>query len=465
MDLFTLENVSLLLFIFVIAFQLMYVAVTILFTEKTKPLSVTAKEGRISILIPAYNEEKVVENCLASLHTLNYENFEVFFINDGSTDNTMEILKKALLLTPSPEAGNGKLIYQEIQAVYRSLVFENIYVIDKLNGGKADSLNAGSDFATGDVIITLDADSILEPDSLLRINEGFQDESVIAAGGMVHVGQMRNKQGKPSFKGSGLLRYQLSEYLTSFYVRKFTQSKLNVLAIVSGAFGAFRRELLYEIGGYKKTLGEDMEITLNIQKVIQKSKRKKKMIFIPEAICYTEVPESLRDAFKQRTRWQKGFTDCLVKYRKDFFGSLGLKFSLFFFWDSIAMALLGIVTTVFIVSVALTGTVSTYFLVCLGLSLSMQALFRTVGYWAATRHNHSYNFFDYLKIVSFFFVECLVRPFADSFVFVYGSVTYFLLKDKHNWNGVKRLGNVTYLETEEESTPVAFIQAKEYKQA
>lgn len=443
MSMIPVVSFSLLLFIFVIAFQLNYILTAITFTRKNTSVNRELKEISMSILIPAYNEEAVLESCLNGLNKLNYDKYESIFINDGSSDGTIELLKKVLNLELTELEQNDKLKYKKVKGIYKSLKYDNMIVIDKYNGGKADSLNAGTDFATGDVVITLDADSILDADALLHINENFHDSSVIAAGGMVHVGQMIDRKGKPKFRGNALLKYQLSEYLTSFYIRKFTQSKLNVIAIVSGAFGAFRRELLYDIGGYKRSLGEDMEITLNIQRVIQASNRKLKMVFIPKAVCYTEVPESIIDMFKQRTRWQKGFIDSIVKYRKDFFGVLGIKFSLFLFWDSLAMGMLGILTAIAIPIMLFANSFTPYYLMSLLISISLQLTFRIVGYWAATRYNHTYNKFAYVRIILFFMVESLVRPFIESFIFLYGLMSYILQRDKHKWNKVKRLGNVT----------------------
>lgn len=435
-------SIGLLLFIFVIIFQLIYIIITLSNKEKSGSYE-DFKEIKMSILIPAYNEEAVLENCLQGLKKLKYKNFESIFINDGSSDNTMELLNELLDLEIFMDYNlSDKVEFKEIKLIYKSKKYADIFVIDKKNGGKADSLNAGISLSTGDVIITLDADSILDLNSIQHINNKFQDNSVIAAGGMVHVGQMMDKTGKPQFRGNFLLKYQLSEYLTSFYVRKLAQSKLNMLSIVSGAFGAFRKELLYEIGGYKKSLGEDMEITLRIQKVIQSSNRKLKMVFIPKAFCYTEVPENIFDIFKQRTRWQKGFIDCFVKYYKDLFTTLGIKFSLFLLWDALLMSTLGILTSVVVPILIFTDNITTYFLICFVISILLQFVFRLVGYWTAAKYNHKYTIFSYIRIILFFLLEVVVRPFAQTFVFVYACMSYFLQKDKHNWNKMKRLGNV-----------------------
>lgn len=204
-------------------------------------------------------------------------------------------------------------------------------MIDQLNGGKSVALNTGISMATGEIVITLDADSILESDSLSVINESFADPKVIAAGGMVQVGQLINRKGNIIYGKNWIIKYQLSGYLSSFYVCKVTQAKLSVLGVVSGAFGAFRLNILQQIGGYKDTLGEEMEITFRLQKVIYERKMGEKMIFVPEGICYTEVPEDFKSLLYQRVRWQKGFLDCINLYKKDFFIKISKRFSFFYY--------------------------------------------------------------------------------------------------------------------------------------
>lgn len=439
-----------LLFACVIAFQVMYTLTTLIQTHSRKHRSVNRylDEITISILIPAYNEESVLSSCIDGLRALNYTNCETIFINDGSSDNTLHVLIQLLELELTEMNPNYKLKYAPIKNIYVSKIYPNMIVIDKFNGGKADSLNAGGDYATGEVVITLDADSILESDSLLHINESFHDNKIIAAGGMVHVGQMFDKQGKPTFKGNFLLKYQISEYISSFYVRKFTQSKFNMLSIVSGAFGAFRRDVLYQIDGYKKTLGEDMEITMNIQKFINTTNKDYRMVFIPKAECYTEIPENLADVFKQKTRWQKGFIDSIMKYRQDFFRGLSAKFTLFLFWDALGMALLGLITIAALPLIFIFGEATTFYISCLAISLSTQFLSRVIAFWAAAKYSHRYKRWEYVMILLFFIIELPIRPIFDSSMFLYGTLSYYFLKDKHNWNKVKRLGNVTIIDQE-----------------
>ena len=241
---------------------------------------------------------------------------ELIFINDGSTDETMEALISQLQLIPQElKVPAHALDFMPIKQIYRSSLYKNVLVIDKENGGKADSLNAGITYATKDIVITLDADSVLDTEALSILNQAFADSSVIAAGGNVHILQGRKQTGhgfEPSLlKMKQIVRFQILEYLRGFYILKASLAKSNALSIISGAFGAFKRNVLLEVGGYRQTIGEDIDITLKVQQYAMKHKGTH-VLFVPEAICFTEVPESWKDLFNQRVRWQKAFMDCFV---------------------------------------------------------------------------------------------------------------------------------------------------------
>jgi len=252
-------------------------------------------------------------------------------------------------------------------------------VIDQLNSGKSNALNSGISIATGEIIITLDADSILENDSLSWINEAFSDETMLAAGGMVHVGQLINKRGPINYKRKMLLRYQLSGYLSSFYVRKVTQSKYNVLGVVSGAFGAFRRNVLMGIGGYRHTLGEDMEITFRLQKYINERKLGEKLAFIPEAVCYTEVPENFSSLLHQRIRWQKGFVDCINIHKRNLFTDFSKKFSIFLLFESILLSIVGTSAILMLPIVIVMGNITHLMILLISSTWSSEFVLRLVA--------------------------------------------------------------------------------------
>ena len=254
----------------------------------------------------------------------------------------MELLQAILRLRKVDKKAAGRLTHKPVKAIYQSAIYPTIYVIDKENGGKADSLNAGIEVAEFETIITLDADSTLDVNSLQIINAAFTKD-VIAAGGMVHISQAFQgdyKNPQPKFKLSGLVKFQFLQYLSNFYLYKITQAKFKGLAIISGAFGVFQRSALFEVNGYRITVGEDMDITMRIQMLIKDKYPDKKILFIPEAVCFTEGPESFRDLFKQRIRWQKAFIDCIIIYGKSLLTKFGIGITVFLVVDALILGTL-----------------------------------------------------------------------------------------------------------------------------
>lgn len=429
------------IFALYLSLQISYICVSI--RLKKIPL-VSAVEQKITVLIPSYNEELVLLQCLEGWNRVRYTNKEAIFINDGSTDQTMDLLHDLLELTESKQDLNSVPLKNLIN-IFQSKKYPEIYVVNQLNGGKSDALNTGISLATGDIVITLDADSILESDSLSKINDAFADPLVVAAGGMVHVGQLINRRGHTLYGQNMLLRYQLSGYLSSFYVRKATQSKLNVLGVVSGAFGAFRRDVLVKIGGYKQTLGEDMEITFRLQKYIKARKLGEKLIFVPEAVCYTEVPETFIALLHQRIRWQKGFLDCINLYKKDFFMSLSKRFSFFLLFESLLLGTLGTLALLILPISLLLDNVSNITILLIATAWSSEFILRLVAVQRAGHFGYVFSVKCWFKIVLFTAWESVTFRLLDTFFFFYGTVLY-VVGSRSNWNKLQRSGSVIYTE-------------------
>lgn len=437
----TLIILGLVLWMIFFSIQLMYVVLAFRLSKKDTGIRNDLPEKKMSILVPAYNEAMVLKGCMSGYQNLNYRNFELIIINDGSTDNSMDLLHQLLQLEPVDLIPHDKLAYNPVNSVFVSALYPNVKVLDKVNGGKADALNAGADYAAGDIIITLDADSILQKHALLHINEAMENPDVIAGGGMVHVGQMY-QDAKPSFKGKGLIRYQLSDYMLSFYIKRFVQSRFGVVSVVSGAFGAFRSYALFEAGGYKKTIGEDMEITLHMQKLIKANYPHGKLVFIPKAECYTEVPATYGNLKKQRIRWQKGFLDSLTIYRKGCLKDLGFKLVFFIFIDSLLPGAVGVFTTLLLAWSILHGQFILLTLVLLGLTATLQIVQRISSYFVSRRYGHLYARGDYLKVFLFSGIELITYRLLDSYFFLYGTIA-FAFQRNHQWNKLERTGLVS----------------------
>lgn len=290
----------------------------------------------ISILMPAYNEESSIVSSVNSILKQDYPDFNVIVINDGSKDKTMQELIHEFKLKPKTFVYTPGLSDSKIINTYISETNRRLMVIDKVNGGKADALNIGISFSRKSLVCCLDADSILERDALLRISIPFIEspDDTVAAGGTIRVVNGSNIHGhqvsKPRVSNHPLVVLQVVEYIRSFMCGRVGWNFFNSTLVISGAFGLFSREALISIGGYeKKTVGEDMEVVMELHKYYRLTRKEPyRIIFIPDPVCWTEVPESLTTLKRQRSRWQRGLFQSLSLYKNFFFnpkmGSIGL---------------------------------------------------------------------------------------------------------------------------------------------
>lgn len=289
----------------------------------------------VSVLAPAFNEEaNVVEN-VRSLLMLDYPLFEVILINDGSKDRTLGRLVDAFELRPSARSYEHVLPCRQIRGIYESATYPNLVVVDKINGGKADALNAGLNLSLYPIFCAIDADSILEPDALLRLVRPFVDSPgvTIAAGGVVRVANGCEIHGG-RVHGVHLPRrtiplIQIVEYLRAFLFGRMGWSTGNSLLVISGAFGLFEKKAAVLAGGYATdSVGEDMELVVRMHRHRRERRQPYRIGFVPDPICWTEVPETLRVLRRQRTRWQRGLIDTLLRHRamigRPRFGSVGM---------------------------------------------------------------------------------------------------------------------------------------------
>ncbi|WP_209860428.1 glycosyltransferase family 2 protein [Paenibacillus shirakamiensis] len=268
----------------------------------------------VSLLVPAYNEEVTIIENVRCLMTLNYPNYEVIVINDGSSDDTLEVLTTEFNLTKltNPEMRNS-IDCTAVTGVFYNPEFPNLYVIDKGNGGKADSLNAGINLSHYPLISSIDADSLLEKDALIRMARQYMEnpEETVAIGGDVRIANgclIENGQVKDfSLPNKMWPMFQAIEYLKAFLGGRIGWSSINGLIIVSGAFGLFRKDYVIAVGGYRGGYpGEDMNIIIKLHRYMLENKLKYRIAFCPEAVCWTQAPESYRILASQRQRWGRG---------------------------------------------------------------------------------------------------------------------------------------------------------------
>lgn len=277
-------------------------------------------EPAISILVPAYNEETTIAPAIRSMLQLSYSEFEIIVVNDGSKDGTLQVLQQEFGLLPFPEAYRVRLATQPVRGIYRSTRHPNLRVIDKDNGGKADSLNAGINAARFPLFCGVDADSILQRDSLQRVAKPFlSDPQMVATGGTIRVANgcdisdgFLTRVGLPR---NGWALFQVVEYLRAFLFGRLGWSSLQAMLIISGAFGLFKTAVVIKVGGYRtNTIGEDMELVVRMHHHLRNEGTPYKVEFVPDPVCWTEVPEDHKTLKNQRVRWQRGLSESLTSH-------------------------------------------------------------------------------------------------------------------------------------------------------
>jgi len=312
----------------------------------------------VGVIVPAYNEAVNIAQSVRALLNLNYPTHEVIVVNDGSKDDTLRILVKEFHLYRSV-GPSGPPRTHPIRAVYRSRDPIRLIVVDKENGGKADALNAGLEIARSPLVAAVDSDSLLEEDALLYVVEPFLQypEKVLATGGLVRVvngcdvehGQVT----RVSTPRRLLPLFQTIEYLRAFLGGRVAFSYLNSLLLISGAFGIFDRKSLMECGGFATaTVGEDMEIIVRLHQRFLEKKIPYHIVFVPEPVCWTEVPERWTTLHRQRNRWQRGTVESILAHKEmmlnpkyGWLGLLGLPYFALFEMFGPAVELAGYLVT------------------------------------------------------------------------------------------------------------------------
>ncbi|MFC1478110.1 glycosyltransferase [Candidatus Margulisiibacteriota bacterium] len=299
----------------------------------------------LSYLVPAYNEEATIAESAKSYLKTKYSKYEVIVINDGSTDNTLQVLKDEFKLKKVYRAMNTRVKTKKVKGFYISQTNPNLFVIDKYNGGsKADALNAGINAARHPYFICVDADVIMDKSAMLRIMRPMLEDPAhnMAAGGIVRIvndsivedGQIKEVK----LSKNPIVAFQVVEYIRAFTAGRAGFQRLKTLLIVSGAFGVFNTEVVRKIGGYqRKTLGEDMELLVRLHRHLRETIGSKyNIIYRTYPVCWTEAPETLKVLGSQRNRWHRGLSDVLLRHKKMIFnprygriGMFGMPFFLF----------------------------------------------------------------------------------------------------------------------------------------
>ena len=408
-------------------------------------------EPAISLLVPGYNEEATIRTSVRSMLQLQYPDFEVVVINDGSKDGTLQVLIDEFELVPHPEVVRLAVPHKPIRRVYRSLRYANLRVVDKENGGKADALNVGINVARHGLFCAVDADSILQRDSLLRVVQPFiEDERTVAAGGTVRIANGSEVRGgflmRAGLPRNLLARLQIVEYLRAFLFGRLGWSPVNGVLIISGAFGLFDRERVEQVGGYRTdTVGEDMELVVRLHRHHRRHRIPYRIRYLPDPICWTECPEDAGTLGRQRSRWQRGLAESLVAHppwsfgwRPGAAGALAWPFMALFEWIGPLIELVGYV---FMIGGWLLGIISPLALVVfLAVALGMGILLSVNGLLLETM---SFRVYNRRRDIAILFAVALAENLGyrqlNTLWRVRGTWQW-LSGRKHQWGSMKRSG-------------------------
>ena len=280
----------------------------------------------ISMICPAHNEEKTIVDTVRSLQMLNYPEFEIIVVNDGSKDETLSRLLAAYDLRRVDRVYKRSLPTKSVRALYASPLVPNLVVVDKENGGKADALNCGINLSRYPLFSSMDADSVIEDDALLKAVKPFMEwpDETVAVGGIVrcangctvHEGRVTHI----ALPGKLLPVFQVVEYLRAFLSGRLGWSALKGLLLISGAFGVYRKSAVIDVGGYdSSTDTEDLELVMALHAVYRERKKPYRIVFVPDPVCWTEVPGNWKMLRRQRNRWHRGMLQSLSRYRRMMF--------------------------------------------------------------------------------------------------------------------------------------------------
>lgn len=406
----------------------------------------------ITIIAPAHNEEASIRVAVRNLLDLDYPQLEIIVVNDGSADRTLEELRDEFRLRAVRAVYVAEVKSAPIRGLYRSDVDSRLLVVDKDAGGsKADAVNAGLNAATSPYVCIVDSDSVLERDALLRIMVPILEnpKRVVAVGGIIRVlngSEIKNGQlRRVRLPRKSIEAIQVIEYLRAFLIGREAWAQGNMLTIISGAFGLFRTDLVRAVGGYRaRSIGEDMDVVARMHRHLREKKADYEIRFVPDPMCWTEVPSDLRSLARQRARWQKGLLDVLWPNRDMLFrpryGRIGC-FALPYLWlfelFAPIMEAVGIATIILAASL---GVLSREFflqflifgyafatVISIGSVLQEEVTYKRYNDWK-----------DVVRLVSYCFFEHF--PYRQLHMIWRLQGLWQYLRGDHEWRPLKRKG-------------------------
>lgn len=452
----------LLLIVYVMLFHMASISIRKYLRKKNSGYKETLMESEIvpgvSIVAPAYNESVSIVNNVRSLMTLFYPRYEVVIVNDGSKDDTLAKLIGEFDLVEVDFVVDYLVPCKEIKAIYKSrdISHKRLTVIDKINGGsKADAVNAGINVAAFPYILNTDVDCVLANDTLVQLMRAVLDskDRVIAVGATL---RMSNS----SYVDSGMLveaalpkailaRFQEMEYIRSYLLGKMGWNYLNCVPNVSGGLGLFDKEILISAGGYDShSLGEDMEIITRMCMVMCDTNEKYEVRYIPETLCWTEGPDSLKMLTRQRIRWARGLMQIMRTHRKAFFnpkykqfGMIVFPYNALFEFFAPVIEILGIFFYIYLI---LTGGINWPMAILLLIFVYMFSVFLTS--FSILLDNYVYKYYKRRRDIIQLCLTAFMEPILYHPIIVYSSIKGYiqeLFGKKHAWGEMQRKGTLS----------------------
>ncbi len=410
---------------------------------------------KVALIAPAYNESAVVIESVTSLLGIQYFNYDLVVVNDGSKDDTLQKLIDHFELEISVAECYGDIETKPLKNLYRSTneAYSNLIVLDKVNGRKADAINVGINHTLADYYAVIDLDCILEQDVLLKLVEPIlhqKEKKVVAIGGVIgstngsdiSYGTLTNLVIPKSF----LPKIQVIEYVRSFISARPFWAKFNGLLLISGALGLFEREVLLGVKGFSHdSVGEDMDLVMKIHEYCLENKIDYAIDFIPFPLCWTEVPPNSKILGTQRNRWMRGTIECMRKFKKFAFnpkyGLIGLISYPYWFLAEMMAPLLEVLGIFIIICFLSYGLINIPFALALFGLVYFCAIFLSIFSIAI----YCANFKRYYKIdyPIKFLGAAMIEPFIYHPRVVYWSIRGYydlLIKGAKGWGEMTRAG-------------------------
>ncbi|MGD9560174.1 MAG: glycosyltransferase family 2 protein, partial [Oscillospiraceae bacterium] len=276
----------------------------------------------ITLMVAAHNEQKTILDTVNNLLSLDFPEYEVIIINDGSTDSTLQKLIDKYALVAVRQPIRISIPTKEVTAVYRCPDYPNLTILDKVQGGIGDALNAGINASRYPVYVAIDADSLLEKESLVKIIMPFvKDHRVVGVGGIVRVANgyeiVNGELVEVGTPKRPLINFQTIEYLRTFLTGSLGCDAMGILLNVSGAFGAFRKKTVIDVGGYATDgFGVGMDLVVKLHRHLLEQQAKYVIKFIPDPVCWVHPPKRIGQLYRQRKTWQTETVNSLTKNGK-----------------------------------------------------------------------------------------------------------------------------------------------------